>query len=1027
MKFFLALALLAPAAAWADPITTFVALQGFVGTAAAAFIASNIVTIALVGASLVVGNYQRRKAKARAKAAYNASLQDRLVTVALTDAARSRVYGRVRNCDGILFKKTRGTNSEFYTLIVALAGHEIDAVEYVYFNDQQLQLDANGYVLTAPFRQTKKKSASASFTTNTSGDGSVTLPNTPVSGSVTAAVISGGVAQQVTVSVAGSVVSTTTGPASSTVIVKYQYREGKSFARVRSYLGASSQDLSASLAADFPANTIRTTDKFAGIACLRLDLEYSQEAFPTGVPQVSAVIRGAKVYDPRSGSTAYSQTPAVIARDWAVYPYGGNTIDVSNSAIIAAANVCDLNTTFTTGSGPVTEKTYQCGIVCKLDAEPTQALDAIIESMAGRWGWSGGTLKVVAGGYRAPLTTITEDWISDASQIRIVPQPPRAEVVNAYRPTISNRNRAFVAEPTPPIIAAPYVTADGQQLDAEITMEGVTHPIHASHIAGILLRDQRQSMTVELPCKLHAFQLELFDTVYVTLPRFGWTNKLFEVLGWRFSLPGGVVLTLKETSASIYDPDAGFEELGNEDNSDLPLPWNVETIAGVAVTSGTTALADGTIVTRAHVTWTQAIDAGVLTSGRIEIQWLDVTAAIPAGEWSSQTESGSSSESIVVGLNAGAVYVFRVRAINSAGVRGDWSTHVGHLVAFPIDGQIGGGNLLPNSSFESDSDLDGVADAWESTSFGAGISITRSRVASHVRHGTYSYRLQVTSITTPTSQTTHEALQNTADVSPVAAGRYYVLSAEVLATTTAYDALLRVTWLDSAGATITTTSPGAFNIPATNVWQRIVTPAMLAPTGAESARARFGISRSSTTSTSLGSMYFDSIQLEAGKVATAYSPRADEILPGTVDTPKLADEAATRVASLTTAGPDDWTSTNVTHVLGGVTLTNSTGAAATVLLTGGLTWTFPNGIADGNVIWAWLRRSTDANFGATSNPDYQHTVKTGEDRRWFYLENRQDTIPAGATVTYWLGARESFFASPVRYYNINIRAELIKR
>lgn len=725
MKLLLLMALMAPAAAWAEPIGAFLILNGWIATGA--FVVSYGATLALVGASIFVGNYQRRKAKAKARAAFNASLEDRLVTVALTDAARSRVYGRVRTCDGIIFKKTRGANSEFYTLIVALAGHEIDAVEAVYFNDQELTLDANGYVQTEPYLQGRRKTGVTTLSTNSSGVGSVTLPFTPIAGSVSVTFIANTVDTQVTPTITGTQVSVSGAPTGASGQVIYQYNEGKSHARVRSYLGAASQNLSASLSADFPAGTILATDKFAGIACLRVDLEYSQDAFPTGVPQITARVRGAKVFDPRSGATAWSQNPALIARDWALYAYGGNTLDVSNGAVIAAANVCDIDTAFATPSGTTVMDTYQCGIVCKLDADPTQWLDEIVESMAGRWGWNGGTLKMVAGGYRAPILTIDENWITDASEIRIVPQPPRAELVNAYRPTISNRENKYIVEPTPPVIASAYVTADGQQLDEEISMAGVTHVLHAEHICGVLLRDKRQSMTVELPCNMRAWQLELFDTVYVTLSRFGWNLKLFEVLGWKFSLQGGVILTLKETSASIYDPDAGFDELGNADNSDLPLPWTVETITGLAVTSGTTTLTDGSIISRTRVTWTAAVDAGVRQSGRIEVQYIEAAPTLPTGDWSAQVEAGSAGETVIAGLRTNRVYIFRARAINALGVRGNWSLQVAHLVAAPP--AVGLSDFQTQRMWEFRSSADGwTVDGATLTTNSDSVTITSSGI-----------------------------------------------------------------------------------------------------------------------------------------------------------------------------------------------------------------------------------------------------------------------------------------------------------
>ena len=57
------------------------------------------------------------------------SLEDRLVMTATANGRRSRVYGRVRNVDGVVFKQTHGTHKQFYTLVISLAGHEVDAIE----------------------------------------------------------------------------------------------------------------------------------------------------------------------------------------------------------------------------------------------------------------------------------------------------------------------------------------------------------------------------------------------------------------------------------------------------------------------------------------------------------------------------------------------------------------------------------------------------------------------------------------------------------------------------------------------------------------------------------------------------------------------------------------------------------------------------------------------------------------------------------------------------------------------------------
>src|SRR6185312_8338832 len=121
--------------------------------------------------------------------------------------------------------------------------------------------------------------------------------------------------------VAGSVVSWS-GGTGYPVTVNYQSDRFDSKARIRGYVGSPTQDLSADLIA-LGISGINSTHKFKGIACILVTLQFDQDAFPQGVPQMSAKVRGAKVLDPRTSVTAWTQNPALIARDWAVYAQGG--------------------------------------------------------------------------------------------------------------------------------------------------------------------------------------------------------------------------------------------------------------------------------------------------------------------------------------------------------------------------------------------------------------------------------------------------------------------------------------------------------------------------------------------------------------------------------------------------------------------------------------------------------------------------------------------------------------------------------
>lgn len=671
-------------------VSSFGATIGGVGGAALIMNAVVIGNVLFYASALTAGSLQAQHLRRKAIRQYNAGLQDRLVMVALADGARSRVYGRVRVTDGVLFKATRGTNKEIYTLVVALAGHEIDAVEQVYFDDVAVTLDGNGYVTTAPYTKANKRPLQASVTVS-GGAGSVVLGTTPVAGSVSVSFdmsqAGGDGSVLLSHTVTGNTVTVSDGSGvSGTAVVNYQDNANTALARVRIYLGAPGQDLSAVLAADFPSLITSGQHKFAGIACLLVELTFDQDAYPTGVPSISAVCRGAKVFDPRTSTTAWTENPALIARDWALHANGGGMPSgaVRTASFNAAANACDVVHGFVTDGVTTNRPLYTCGIAIKLDSDPWAAFMEIVESMAGKAGWSGGQLHVVAGAWRAPAFAIDETWLSGEGEVQIVPEPPMEQSVNVYRPRIADAAQAYLATQVPEVRAAAYVTLDGRDLVREIDMGGVTDLQHAQHVCGVLLRDQRNGLTLKLPCNFKAYELELFDIGTVSLERFGFAAKQFELIDREFSLTGGVVLTLKETAASIYDPDASFSDRDDTPNTALPAPGSVPTLGTLTITSGGASLADtGSIVTRTRVSWPAVADESVRNLGRIEVQYMQGIDALASGDWSIVEERGTAVFTDIPGLRAGYVYLFRGRAVNALGVKGEWGVLKAHRVAAP--------------------------------------------------------------------------------------------------------------------------------------------------------------------------------------------------------------------------------------------------------------------------------------------------------------------------------------------------------
>jgi hypothetical protein len=663
---------------------------------------TTIVSVSLTAAGFAYGNHQRRKAQRNAKDAYNASLQDRLVMTATAQTRRSRVYGRARNVDGVLFKHTHGTNKEFYTLVVALAGHEVDAIETVYFNDKAVTLDGSGNVTSEPWSITSRESPTTEALTVGPGGGFVVSGSPNLSIPPMATITTGSGDSGTSASALGAWNGLGEAVFDPGLVgpgwwILYQTDITSSKARVRKYTGAPGQNLYADLEA-LVGDAVQASDRFEGLACLLVTLQYDQDAFATGVPSISAVMRGAKIYDPRTSTTAWSQNPAVIARDWSLYAYGGGCVEaeLNEPSFTAAANACDVSTAFALPSGgPVVLPLYQCGIVLPLDANPDEGLAEICESMAGQWGWAGGKLSVRAGVYRAPVATITEDWLSGAEAIQVTPGAPTGEAANIMRPTFADAAQGFVATPGPEVRADSYVTADGRELVNELQLGGVTQAVHAQHVCGVMLREAREALTVTLPCNLRAYELELFDVVSLTQPRFGWAGKLFEVVGWRFSLPGGVLLTLRETAAAIYTPDAVFDLLNTSPNTGLPRPDQVPALTGLAATSTGDDQADASALARIRVTWDPVASEAVRQSGRIEVQMAEIFGGLPAGDWPTLAPvAGSATAADIVGQRIGRVVAIRARAVNTLGMRGPW-----RVITHDVEGRRTVDGVLQTTEF----------------------------------------------------------------------------------------------------------------------------------------------------------------------------------------------------------------------------------------------------------------------------------------------------------------------------------------
>jgi hypothetical protein len=665
-----------------DPLTAFFAAVGSaIGGTTGAYLIIYAPQIAAFTTAVAVSGYsinQRKKAASAARAAYNASLKDRNVTVRGTTQARELVMGKVRKGGTLAYIGSTGSSNEKLTMVVVMASHQIEAFDTIYFDENPLTLDGSGYVLTDPYRTIRKVSASATISL-TAGAGSVTLPYTPLAGS--AVVVFQPIGEDASVEGAGTIAGNTVsitglGTSTGTGRVHYQHTVITPRARVRGMLGSDSQAAFADLITQFPGEWT-SNHRLRGCAYLVVELDYDPDAFPSGIPNVSAVMRGTnQVYDPRTLTTGYSENPALLMRWYLLNTLGGRRVSaqLDEPSFIAAANTCDTLVDY--GDGNVA--LYIAGLVASTEQLPRDVLDELAEAMAGRWGYSNGLIRARAGALASTGPTITADWIAPGP-VSIAPTRARAELRNVIQGTFIDPAANWQQVQFPRVTDATAVTADGAELAGEVEFGAINRSGQAQQVAAVMLREDRQALVVTLTCNLRAYTLQLFDVVAVTLDRFGWSSKLFEVVGRSYSHGGGITLTLKETSSTIYAFGVSFPTIDPAPNTNLPSPWTVQTPGTVTVTSGTGALLDGTTTSRTVVSWPALTDAGVNQGGYLEVAFLDATQTTDFQIVRADTLTSHT----LYGLRVGFSYVIKVRAVNGSGVRSDWSAHVVHNIDGP--------------------------------------------------------------------------------------------------------------------------------------------------------------------------------------------------------------------------------------------------------------------------------------------------------------------------------------------------------
>lgn len=351
-----------------------------------------------------------------------------------------------------------------------------------------------------------------------------------------------------------------------------------------------------------------------GIAYIFVRYGFNAGVFSKGLPLITCKLKGKKVYDPRTTSTAYSNNAALCIRDYLTSAYGLNDPNVDDTVFSAAANTCDEDVTLDAGG---TEKRYTLNGVVKADQSYGDVLQQMITSCGGTLFWGGGKWKLGVGEYNAPTKVLTLDDLR--SNISLQTRTNLRDQFNRVQGVFTDSSNRYLVADYPPIESATFLAQDdGVEQTLDLDLPFTTSSATAQRLAKQVLFRGREQMVFSADFGLNAFDVEVGEIVALTVERYGWTEKEFEVVGWNFnsSSEGGdlrVTLTLRETSSAAFDWDAEESEIISNDSD---LVTTLEPVGNLTATFDGTVSVDGTFLNGILIDW----DSVVGSTG-YEVEW----------------------------------------------------------------------------------------------------------------------------------------------------------------------------------------------------------------------------------------------------------------------------------------------------------------------------------------------------------------------------------------------------------------------
>jgi len=338
------------------------------------------------------------------------------------------------------------------------------------------------------------------------------------------------------------------------------------------HLGGSNQAASTNLVDNFTEITSQHQGRGIAYFVPKMIFVEGQniQVWSGGAPSnYKALVKGKLVYNPNSDGTTswgtgphrlansgtweYSNDPALCWADYMIDKSLAFGEDPTRIDYAYVASVVAINSAQVATPNSETTNRFACNGTLSTGNTHEANLSAILSSANMTMGLVQGIWKLRGWEFETPTLSFDDDDLRDDIQIEL--ETEERQRYNTVRGFFIDKDRLYKAMPSPAFTSSEYVSRDKDEtLFKDIQLPMTTDVYAAQRLqVGILEQSDLQNKVI-YPSNFHSLPVEIGGTIKLSNNKMAWVDETFRVTNYKLSDMGGIDLVLQEDNAAAYTP-----------------------------------------------------------------------------------------------------------------------------------------------------------------------------------------------------------------------------------------------------------------------------------------------------------------------------------------------------------------------------------------------------------------------------------------------------------------------------------------